>query len=172
MNYDKKKFKNAVVFLAKNGGWDVGKKKLAKLLYFIDFTLYELRKKSLTEMPYAKMDYGPMPEPKTFYAALGDLQKTGVINIEERNSVGLERIVTQEKVDMDVFDEEELKVMNQVVEKYRAESAGNLEKIAQSEPPYKMVEYGEQIPYYLSFYRNSFGEMDIDYTSSDTRRNI
>ena len=102
MNYDKKKFKNAVVFLAKNGGWDVGKKKLAKLLYFIDFTLYELRKKSLTEMPYAKMDYGPMPEPKTFYAALGDLQKTGVINIEERNSVGLERIVTQEKVDMDV----------------------------------------------------------------------
>lgn len=66
IRYNKEKFKNAVLYIAEHGGLDVGKKKLAKLLYFIDFTLYEFRKKPLTEMEYAKKDYGPMPEPRVF----------------------------------------------------------------------------------------------------------
>ena len=161
--YDKEKFINAVLYIAKNGGFDVGKKKLAKLLYFVDFTMYELTKKhSLTGLEYTKQDYGPMPEPKFFYKVLNDLKAQGIIDIEKKNGYGLEKIVNKSEPDVSVFKKEELEVLEQLVEKYKLENAGSLEKIAQSEPPYKMVEYGEEIPYYLAFYRNSFGEMDMN----------
>ncbi|TSC91340.1 MAG: hypothetical protein CEN90_469 [Parcubacteria group bacterium Licking1014_17] len=161
--YNKEKFKNAVLFIAKNGGFDVGKKKLAKLLYFIDFTLFELtRGKSLTGLPYTKKDYGPMPEPKLFYKALNDLKNEGIIDIQEANSYGLEKIIPNSEPNIKIFDENELRILKQLVEKFKLETAGDLEKIAQSEPPYKMVGYGEEIPYYLAFYRNSFGEMDLN----------
>ena len=92
MDYNSKKFKNIVLFLAYNAGLDVGKKKLAKLLYFIDFTLYELRKKSLTGMKYTKMDYGPMPEPNVFYPALDKLVNEGFIKIGKSEKPGLDKL--------------------------------------------------------------------------------
>lgn len=162
MRYNKEKFKNAVLYLAKNAGSDVGKKKLAKLLYFIDFTLYELRKRSLSGMEYAKRDYGPMPEPIVFYNALEELKEEKIIEIKKMNGGFLEKIIPKDDPKMNVFDEKEGEILQQIAEKYRLENAGNLEKLAQSEPPYKMVEYGEKIPYHLAFYRNSFGEMDLD----------
>lgn len=172
MRYNKEKFKNTVLYLARNGGSDVGKKKLAKFLYFIDFTLYELTKKSLTEMNYAKRDYGPMPEPKVFYSALDDLEKNEVIEIKKSNENLLEKIVPLSDPDMKIFNKEERTIIEQIAEKYRLQNAGELEKIAQSEPPYKMVEYGELIPYHLAFYRNSFGEMDLnDNSTFDSSKN-
>lgn len=164
MRYNRDKFKNAVLYLVKHGGSNIGKKKLAKLLYFVDFTLYELRNKSLTEMTYAKKDYGPMPEPKVFYSALDELKEKDIIDIKGPDEKRLERIVAKNDndPDMKVFDDKEKEILKQITEKYRLDNAGDLEKIAQSEPPYKMVNYGEEIPYHLAFYRNSFGEMDLD----------
>lgn len=162
MRYNENKFKNAVLYLAKHGGPDIGKKKLAKLLYFIDFTLYEIRKKSLTEMVYAKKDYGPMPEPRVFYNALAELKKKDIIDIKNPDRRRLERIIAKGDPDMKAFSNKEKEILEQITEKHRLNNAGDLEKIAQSEPPYKMVNYGEEIPYHLAFYRNSFGEMDLD----------
>ncbi|MFH1170405.1 MAG: hypothetical protein V1704_02505 [Candidatus Vogelbacteria bacterium] len=49
MALNRKKYQNAVLYLGqKLGGKVHGKKKLAKLLYFADFDLYEKRQKSLT----------------------------------------------------------------------------------------------------------------------------
>lgn len=162
MRYQKEKFKNTVLYLTKYGGSNVGKKKLAKLLYFIDFTLYELRKKSLTEIVYAKKDYGPMPEPTVFYPALDELKNKKFIEIITSKVTPLEKIVPKKEPNMQIFDEKEIEVLKEVTEKYRLENAGSLERLAQSEPPYKMTDYGDEIPYHLAFYRNSFGEMDLD----------
>jgi len=162
MRYNKEKLKNIVLYIAKYGGSDVGKKKLAKLLYFIDFTLYELRKKSITEIDYVKMDFGPMPDPEIFYPALNQLKKNKIIEIKKPNSYKLEKIIPKDESNMKVFDKKETEIIQQMVEKYRLENAGALERLAQSEAPYKMVKYGEKIPYHLAFYRNSFGEMDLN----------
>jgi len=163
MNYDKEKLKNAILYLAKNGGTDVGKKKLAKFLYFIDFTLYERREKSLTKIDYEKQNYGPMPKPDIFYTELAKLKKEGIIDIKKpTGNDKLEKIVALHDPDLDEFDDMERETLKQIAEKYRLESAGALERIAQSEPPYKMTQHGEIIPYHLAFYRNSFGEMDLN----------
>ena len=168
IKYNREKFRNAVLYIAKNGGNDVGKKKLAKILYFIDFTLYELRKKALTGMRYTKQNFGPMPKPKLFYSVLNNLKKEGDIEIKKPNSFNLEKINAKKDPNMNIFSPEEKEIIEGITEKYRLYNAGELEKIAQSEPPYKMVKYEEDIPYHLAFYRNSFGEMDLSNDNSNT----
>ena len=168
MDYNKEKFKNAVLYIAKKGGDDVGKKKLAKILYFIDFTLYEKRKEAMTNMRYVRETYGPMPDPKLFYYALKVLEEENAIDVVEPNEPGLHRIIAKQEPNLDVFDEDEKKMLVKITEKYHLDNAGQLERIAQSESPYKMVNQGEEIPYHLAFYRNSFGEMDLNDENSHT----
>lgn len=155
-----KKFDNAVLYFAKNGGFDVGKKKLAKLLYFVDFTSYELRNKSITGKKYAKQNYGPMPIPKEFYDDLKRLQKQKLIRIKKEDY--LEKIIPLKDPDLSVFEDREKELLENVINKYKSDSAGDLEKLAQAEAPYKMVKHGEIIPYHLAFYRNTFGEMGLE----------
>lgn len=164
MEYNEEKFENVVLFIAKNGGIHIGKKKLAKLLYFIDFTLYEIREESLTGMNYVKGDFGPMPEPKLFYGGLESLVNEDSIDIEDSEWAKgvLQEIIAKTEPNMKVFDEKEKKIIKQKVEEYRNDGGGVLEKKAQDEPPYKMVKYDEEIPYHLAFYRNSFGEMNLN----------
>lgn len=154
------KFDNAVLYFAKNGGFDVGKKKLAKLLYFADFTAYELKNKSITGKKYAKRDYGPMPIPKEFYADLDRLQKQNFIKIKKEDY--LEKVIPLKNPDLSVFEDTEKKLLENITNKHKSDSAGDLEKLAQAEAPYKMVKYGEMIPYHLAFYRNTFGEMNLE----------
>lgn len=164
MEYSKEKFKNAVLFIAENGGINMGKKKLAKLLYFVDFTLYEIRKESLTGMSYSKQSFGPMPRPDLFYNALDFLKDEDLISIEESElgNIVLEEIISKEEPNMKLFDKKEKEIMRQMTKKYYYDTGGELEEKTQDEPPYKMVKHGEKIPYHLAFYRNSFGEMNLD----------
>lgn len=164
MRYNKEKFKNAVLYLAKYGGKNVGKKKLAKLLYFVDFTLYELRERPLTEIDYIKMYYGLMPNPKIFYPELEELKTKGVIDIQSPTRIDrLEKITPKDYPRMEIFDEEEKEWLQKIAKKYQDKKATDLEQIMKSEPPYQMVEKdGEEAPYHLAFYRNTFGEMNLE----------
>ncbi len=163
VNYNRKKLRNLILCLVQNGGFDVGKKKLANLLYFIDFLLYEMRKRSATGLNYEKQNFGPMPKPRVFYAELEFLAASKKISVKipTKNNF-LEKITALEEPDMSVFDSQEKEVINQIIKKYSPMTAGELEKIAQAEAPYKMVLLGEEIPYHLAFYRNNFGGMDLN----------
>lgn len=164
MRLNKEKFKNALLYFAKYGGNNVGKKKLAKLLYFVDFTLYELREKSLTEINYVKMYYGLMPEPKTFYSELEELKTKGIIDIQSPTWADrLGKIIPKKDPKMEIFDEQEKEWLQKIAKQYRDKNAVDLERVMKSEPPYQMVEKdGEAVPYHLAFYRNTFGEMNLE----------
>ena len=59
---NEKKYKNAVLFFAKkiqNG--TLGKLKLMKLLYFLDFDFFEKYGRSVTGDEYLRFEYGPVP---------------------------------------------------------------------------------------------------------------
>lgn len=171
IKFNKEKFKNTVLYFAKYGGKNVGKKKLAKLLYFIDFTLYELREKSLTGINYKKMYYGLMPEPKIFYSELDRLQAKKIIDIQPKIIINYfeHLIIPKENPKMDVFDDKEKEWLKKVAERYYNRNAKELEQIMKSEPPYQMVEKdGEPAPYHLAFYRNTFGEMNLEDDTSFT----
>ena len=57
-----KKYKEVILCLAEKLGGEIkGKKKLAKLLYFVDFDFFEKFEKSLTGDVYKALPMGPFP---------------------------------------------------------------------------------------------------------------
>src|SRR3989344_124280 len=62
MSINRKKYYNVILYLCRKLGGEVrGKKKLAKLLYFADFDLYEKCQKPLTGDVYKAFPMGPFP---------------------------------------------------------------------------------------------------------------
>ncbi len=60
---NEKKYKNAVLFFAKkmqNG--TLGKLKMMKLLYFLDFDFFEKYGRSVTGDSYLRFENGPVPQ--------------------------------------------------------------------------------------------------------------
>src|SRR3989344_2830279 len=84
MSLRRKKYQNAVLYLCQKLKGEVrGKKKLAKLLYFADFDLYEKSQKSITGDVYYALPMGPVP------SALEE------ITVEMTKKKMLSRIVTK-----------------------------------------------------------------------------
>ncbi len=86
INLDKNKYKNTILFLCKHlGGTIEGKKKLAKLLYFIDFDSFEYKESmhSVTGDSYVAWKMGPVPS--NFKTVLDEMEKDKMlkINIKE-----------------------------------------------------------------------------------------
>ena len=160
---DKKKIENLILHFAQKEMLHLGKKKLAKLLYFTDFTSQELLGRPITGMRYEKWQFGPVPA--TFYKHLDRLEVSDKISIDKAKVAYIpETITTDKKPDYSVFSAEELKIINSITEQYKSSSAAKLEGIAKNEPPYKMVKEGE-IPYHLAYYRNTFDEMALNEDS-------
>src|SRR3989338_6415522 len=75
-----KKYKEIILYLAENLGGEIkGKKKLAKLLYFVDFDFFEKFQKSLTGDVYKALPMGPFPV--TMEKVLTDMAKKKKISI-------------------------------------------------------------------------------------------
>jgi len=153
MREDKAKIENLVLHFGNVGMLHLGKKKLAKLLYFVDFTSYEMLNHPITGLKYEKRQYGPMP-----------VAKIGPPNEDKRP----QSIISLQEPDYSVFDEEEKKIIFDLTDKFKHQLAGEVESLAKAEPPYKMVKEGEEIPYHLAFYRNSFDEVTLDEENSST----
>lgn len=158
-----KKQENLILYLSSQVKFNC-KKKLAKLLYFVDFTNYEARSESLTGMKYQKYTYGPIPF--DYYLLLENMEKRGLIKLEEKKIAGgnatLVDVIPLNKPDLSCFSKDEAILIQSIVEKFKNSTAGELEKLAKDEPPYIMVKYKDEIPYHLAYYRNTFGEMDLE----------
>lgn len=159
-----KKLDNIILYLTSNVRFSC-LKKIAKLLYFIDFTNYEARSKSLTGLKYQKYTYGPIPI--NYYGLLRNMKERGLIKFKTEKYAGgkSENIIPKKKQNLKVFSKDERDLLVSFAEKYKNSTAGELEAIAKAEPPYVMVDYKNEIPYHLAFYRNTFGEMDLENES-------
>ena len=159
-----RKIDNTILYLASKVRFNC-LKKIAKLLYFIDFTNYEAKSESLTGLKYQKYTYGPIPV--DYYNLLRDMKRRGLIDLKKEKYTGgaSRNIASKKKPDLSVFSKDERDLIISFTEKYKNSTAGELESVAKEEPPYIMVDYKDEIPYYLAFYRNTFGEMDLENES-------
>lgn len=161
MRENKKKIENLILHFASQDMSHLGKKKLAKLLYIADFTNHELHEKDITGFSYKKLDYGPFPN--DLYHYLDSMVARGDLSMVKPDSEYLPQTISAlKKPDYSVFDSDEIKVIKESTDKYKTSNARTLEDMVKDEPPYKMVKYGEVIPYHLAYYRNSFDEMTLD----------
>src|SRR3989338_5150775 len=117
---NEKKYRNAILFFAKkvqNG--TLGKLKLMKLLYYLDFDFFEKYGRSVTGDEYLRFEYGPVPH-------MGEKilkQMSGKeIRITKRKvAVGLNdqmHIEALKDFDLSFFTKEELLMLEEVADKW------------------------------------------------------
>lgn len=154
----KDKYKEAIVYLCEQSGGEIrGKKKLAKLLYFLDFDNYEKNHKSITGDTYKKLPMGPFPCAMT--AIVSELTKNKRIEMvceQEKESYNPTEIYRcNGKADTSVFDPEELLILQRVVRNYGHLNGKQLEDLSHAEAPYLATEPKDEIAYELAYYRGT-----------------
>jgi len=158
MSLHRKKYQNAVLYLClKLKGEVRGKKKLAKLLYFADFDLYEKSQKLITGDIYQALPMGPVPS--ALEEITTEMTKKNLLSIEqveERNGyIPTEVYKCLTEPDLSVFDEEEKKMLDRIITKYGHLNGKQLEELSHAEAPYVGTELRKEIPYELAFYRGT-----------------
>lgn len=154
------KYKNTILYLCSQLGGSVrGKKKLAKLLYYIDFDRYELNEsaKTITGDTYKAWPMGPVP--KHYMDVIAKLEKDGYLTFStaEGNSGYLptEIYSTSKQPDMSVFDDEDKMILQRVVSKYGNLTGKQLEDLTHGEAPFVATEQNKEILFDLAFYRGT-----------------
>ena len=156
---NEEKYKNVILYLAKNVGqngvW--GKKKMYKLLYFLDFDFFEKYEKPVTGDIYHKLLMGPAPS--YFDAIALELKNKGLLQISTgRTGNGYkDAVVYKSLIDPDekVFSKEEKKMMDRVIKLYGDKTGKQLEILTHKEAPYLAVGENEEMPLELAHYRGT-----------------
>lgn len=158
MILNREKYKETILYLCSKLGGEVrGKKKLAKLLYFVDFDLFEKIEKSLTGDVYKALPMGPFPQ--TMEKIATELSAEGAVTMsttaEFAGYIPTEIYRCTRKPNMAVFSDEEKRMLDRVAKKYGHLNGGQLEDLTHAEAPYLGTEPSKEITYELAFYRGT-----------------
>ena len=158
---NEKKYKNAVLFFAKkvqNG--TLGKLKMMKLLYFLDFDFFEKYGRSVTGDSYLRFENGPVPQnaEKVLKAMDGKEIKITKRKIADGYN-DQQHIESLKDFNMNVFSKEELVMLEEVADKWEKFSGSEMKMATHGEAPWIATEPNGIIDYNLAYYRNKYGEM-------------
>ncbi len=151
------KYESAILYLAQKLGGEIhGKKKLAKLLYFVDFDFFEKNNQPITGDNYKALPMGPFPEHMP--EIIQQLSKGNKIRVEfvrehPDNVTEVYKLIGDNlKFD---FNFEETKILDRVIQKYGHLNGKELETLTHAEAPYIGTKSGETIAYELAYYRGT-----------------
>lgn len=155
------KYENAVLYLcSKIPGQAIrGKKKLAKLLYYVDFDRFEFKEsmETVTGDKYARLPMGPVP--KSMESVLRGMEDKGLLEIssvEEYPGLNPTSVYSaQVEPDLSTFNEEDLAILRRVERKYLHLTGKQLENLSHEEAPWLAIDHAETIPFELAFYRDT-----------------
>ena len=156
---NEEKYKNVILYLSKkigqNGVW--GKKKMYKLLYYIDFDFFEKYERPITGDIYHKLQMGPAPS--YFDAIAQELKKQGLLQISinktgnGHNDAYVYKALANPKDN--AFTAEEKAMLDRIIKLYGNKTGKQLENLTHKEAPYLAVEEGEEMPLELAHYRGT-----------------
>ncbi|MFA6097274.1 MAG: Panacea domain-containing protein [Candidatus Paceibacterota bacterium] len=153
---NEKKYKEIILYLAEKLGGEIkGKKKLAKLLYFVDFDYFEKFNKSLTGDVYKALPMGPFPI--TMEKVLADMNGKEIDIKQEKERADFnptEIYKARRKIERN-FSKEEHEILDRVILKYGHLSGKQLEDLTHAEAPYIGTAPNQEIAYELAFYRGT-----------------
>ena len=167
-NINVSKYQNVILYLISHMEDRTirGKKKLAKLLYYVDFDRFEY-KESMTTITGDEYRHRPMgPVPDSFEQILEGMRKQGLVSmtIEPSSNPRFHptTIYTSDTpTDMRVFDEDDMRILRRVIKHYGDLNGTQLERRSHEEAPWRAVEERESIPFELAFYRGTdFSDAD------------
>jgi len=158
---NEKKYKNAILFFAKktqNG--TLGKLKIKKLLYYLDFDFFEKYGKSVTGDEYLRFEHGPVP--RMAEKILKQMEGKEIKITRRKIKEGLndqQHIEALKDFDLSVFSKEELVMLDDVAGKWEKFTGTEMKMATHGEAPWISTEPDGVIDYNLAYYRNKYGEM-------------
>jgi len=158
---NQKKYKNAIIFFAqkiKNG--TLGKLKMMKLLYYLDFDFFEKYGRSVTGDEYLRFDNGPVP--RMGEKMLKEMSGKEIKILRKKIVNGYnDQMLIEAMVDFDVnvFDKEELLMLGEIAAKWEKFTGSEIKNASHGEAPWIAAKPNEAIDYNLVYYRNKYGEM-------------
>jgi uncharacterized phage-associated protein len=158
MTIHTEKYKQVILYLCAKLGKEVkGKKKLAKLLYFVDFDFFEKNQKYFTGDTYKALPMGPFPV--SMETITKEMVQEGSLKIDslaEWDGFIPTEIYTGMKAPLtSSFSQEEKEMLDRVIMKYGHLNGKQLEDLTHAEAPYIGTEPKKEIPYELAFYRGT-----------------
>jgi len=162
------KFKNILLYLLERtaGKPNVGESVLNKLLYFVDFNYYEIYEEQLIGASYIRNHHGPTPV--ELIKVLDTMVEKGEIDRIKTKYFNYDQIrfLPNKKPDLTEIKASEIKIIDDVIERYSDMSAKAIREYSHCDVPWLTTHEGEKIDYESVFYRTpaysvrSYGEED------------
>lgn len=156
-DYNAEKFRELIVYIAERvrNEDDFGDTKLNKALYFSDFLAYSHLGHPLTGARYQKLPWGPAA--RYLLPVRRELEAEGAVRVESRPVAGKEATVTValRPANVELFAEEELEIVDQVVDAIRKHTAVSVSAMSHRESPgWNLVDLRDDIPYSTALVSN------------------
>lgn len=160
---NKEKYENAILyFLETVNNAHLGKVKLMKLLYYLDFDHFEKYGTSVTGDTYYHKAAGPVPSQAD--AILQEMKERGLIEIQVERIVDFlkYKFVPRVSYNSEIFTPSEREMFQEVAEKWQHHSRAEIEGASHGEAPWVATRADEPIPYALAYYRGKYDEAAYD----------
>jgi len=162
---NKEKLKELILYISeKCGGRPIfGETVLYKMLYFIDFDAYERLGDAVTGVKYKKLQFGPVPNQSDFLEVTTTMEENEEIEVftQKYHDHTQKRYVAMREADLDVFSENEKKLIDKVIQNLSNKNGSEISNYAHGDVPWKVTKEGEIIDYNLVFDR------ELPYAASD-----
>ncbi len=132
------------------------KTKLAKLLYFADFSWYYYHLKSMSGMEYRKIQYGPVAD--TYFRLIDEMLDAGEINIDFKDEGAMHITQTESgaKHAITAIDPQEAALMQKINTKWQDKRTAEIVSFTHKQLPFLLAEDNEIVSY------NVFGQENPD----------
>jgi uncharacterized phage-associated protein len=162
--YSEEKLQQVILyFLEHTNNVHLGRTKLMKLLYFVDFDHYEAHGESITGAVYRKLPHGPYPD--KVEKVIAKMEKGGLVREVKADHKGYtqRRLITLTgKFDPAKFSGSELQTLERVAADWADASASQIEAATHREAPWAGTQDGQAIDYEMAEYRRAIGFEPLD----------
>jgi uncharacterized phage-associated protein len=171
-NYSEEKLQQVILyFLEHINNVHLGRTKLMKLLYFVDFDHYEAHGKPVTGAVYRKLPHGPYPD--KIEKLIARMEGSGLVQGVEvdRQGYAQHRLITLNgKFDSAKFSGTELQALERVAADWADATAAQIEAATHREAPWAGTQAGKKIDYEMAEYRRAIGCEPLDESLGRSRK--
>jgi uncharacterized phage-associated protein len=149
----------------------LGRTKLLKLLYFVDFDHYEAHGAPVTGACYRKLPHGPYPD--KVEKLIAKMEKSGLVRevtVDHKGYTQHRLITLNAKFDPAKFSGTELQTLERVAAEWADATAAQIEAATHREAPWAATQAGRKIDYEMAEYRRAIGFEPLDESLAASKK--
>jgi uncharacterized phage-associated protein len=172
IQYSEEKLQQVIVyFLEHINNVHLGRTKLMKLLYFVDFDHQEAHGHSVTGATYRKLPHGPYPD--KIEKLIKKMEKEGLVRevkVEHKGFTQTRLLTLGAKFNPAKFSGAELQTLERVAADWADATAAQIEAATHREAPWAGTADGKTIDYEMAEYRRAIGFESLDGLLGGSRK--